>query len=388
MYLKHFNLSGRPFAGGPESQFFVPNDAVGSMVERLKAVISGRGAAAAISGGPGVGKTALVTHAAAQVADETVLARADIRQWEPESLLDQLLLSLGMDAGDGSGPLSRHRLQDAVREHNLAGSSVVAIVDVGTVSAERAKRLLRLAHMLGEDDLGLNLVLTGPHTVHKVLDVPGMIHLRQRICVRHRVRPLSEEETRRYIADGLGMAGGDPTQILGEEVPGMVYRYVAGVPRLVNTMMVAALRDAALQRLPRVTADVVSQVAQGLGWRPLAGKHPGLRPGPAKSPATTASTAPNGAPSPLQVVPPGRPANTPAAPAQSDMTAARVAPLGLSAAAKDGSAAGEPKKSPLPDTAMLGVPDMDPDDTSATGMLRLEDLDERFAEHVFSQESS
>jgi len=37
---------------------------------------------------------------------------------------------------------------------------------------------------------------------------------------------------------------------------------------------------------------------------------------------------------------------------------------------------------------LAGVPEMDPEDTSATGMLRLEDLDERFAEHVFSEEGS
>ena len=44
------------------------------------------------------------------------------------------------------------------------------------------------------------------------------------------------------------------------------------------------------------------------------------------------------------------------------------------------------KSEPLVDIGDAGVPEMDPDDTSATGMLRLEDLDERFAEHVFSEE--
>jgi hypothetical protein len=33
-----------------------------------------------------------------------------------------------------------------------------------------------------------------------------------------------------------------------------------------------------------------------------------------------------------------------------------------------------------------GVPEMDPMDTSATGMLRLEDLDDRFAESVFAED--
>ena len=50
-------------------------------------------------------------------------------------------------------------------------------------------------------------------------------------------------------------------------------------------------------------------------------------------------------------------------------------------------AAAERKKQNHPDAATAGVPVMDPDDTSATGMLKLEDLDDRFAESVFGNDS-
>jgi general secretion pathway protein A len=385
MYVKHFSLSGRPFSGGSDARFLVPNDGVEAVVQRLQDVMTGSGSASVVSGGPGVGKTALVTHAATPLGDEVVVAWADIRQWEPESLLDQLLMSLGTEPGDGSGPVSGSRLGDAVREHNRAGSTVTAAIDVGTVTAERARRLLRLAHMLGDGGLRLNLVLLGPHTVHKMLDVPGMIHLRQRVTMRHRVRPLDQQETGRYIAEALGAVDGDTVEILGDDVPGLVYRYVAGVPRLINTLMDAALMETAIRQLPRVTADVIAQVTKGLGWRPLAGKAPAPRPQPAAAPA------PKPAANPLTMPPAaGKPPSPPAAPPeqapaeQSDATASLVAPLGLDIAADKPA---EPEKqAPAPEPAIVSVPEMDPEDTSATGMLRLEDLDERFAEHVFSEE--
>lgn len=393
MYIKHFRLNERPYVQGPESRFFVPNDNVGTTIERLTEVMTGRGAAAVVSGGPGVGKTALVNHAAAQAGDNAMVAWADIRQLEAESLLDQLLLGLGMDAGDGSGPLSAHRLRVAVTDQNRAGRNVTAAIDVGTVTAERAKRLLRLAHLLGSSAIGLNIVLMGPHTLHKILDVPGMIHLRQRICIRHRVRPLSEDETRSYIGEGLTGVGGDPGSMLGDEVPSLVYRYVAGVPRLINTMMDSALTETALRQQPQVTADAVSQVAQSLGWRTLGGKAPKAKPAASKAPA------PKKAPSPLELaaekLKPDATAKADKVIAepreQSELTQALVTPLELPAAepAEDkqpAPAAAAAHSEPLVDISVAGVPEMDPEDTSATGMLRLEDLDERFAEHVFSEE--
>ena len=396
MYIKHFRLKGRPYAPGPEPQFFVPNPAVGAIATRLAEVMTGSGSMAVVSGGPGVGKTALVAHAASQAGDDAVVAWADLRQLEPESLFDQLLLSLGKEAGDGSGALSAHRLRLAVSEQNRAGQSVTAAVDVGTVTAERAKRLLRLAHLMGDGSTGLNLLLMGPHTLHKVLDVPGMIHLRQRVCIRHRVRPLTEDETRKYIGEGLGRVDGDPGALLDDDVPGLVYRYVAGVPRLINTMMDMALAETALRELPRVTADAVSQVAQALGWRTLGGKAPTPRPTAAKAAAAMPAAAP-AAPRPAkpESASPKPAAEQSAAASKASETASEpfadlVTTLDTAVAAPEAKPAAEAPKfeSPIPGMGLAGVPDMDPEDTSATGMLRLEDLDERFAEHVFSEEGS
>ena len=401
MYIKHFRLNGRPYTQGPEPQFFVPNQTVGTIAMRLQEIMTGRGAAAVVSGGPGVGKTALVAHAAAQAGDDALVAWADIRQLEPETLMDQLLLSLGTDTGDGSGALSAHRLRIAVSEQNSAGRGVTAAVDVGTVTAERAKRLLRLAHLMGDSSAGLNLVLMGPHTLHKVLDVPGMIHLRQRVCVRHRVRPLTEDETRNYIGEGLSRVGGDPGGLLGDDVPALVYRYVAGVPRLINTMMDMALSETALRQLPRVTAETIGQVAQALGWRTL-----GARPSkpqaakPAAAPAAAKPAAPTPAKKddiPLEFVadldpaPTAEPKAQEPKPVAAELTTTVDGALAAAATAKPeapAEVAAEPAKfeSPIPGMGLAGVPEMDPEDTSATGMLRLEDLDERFAEHVFSEE--
>jgi hypothetical protein len=68
------------------------------------------------------------------------------------------------------------------------------------------------------------------------------------------------------------------------------------------------------------------------------------------------------------------------------MAAAKANPLDFEKTDVANKAEAERKKIDLSDGGTAGVPEMDANDTSATGMLRLEDLDERFAESVFGND--
>ncbi len=387
MYSQHFKLNCRAFAMAPGSQFFVPNDEVNDAVTQLQNVLLSRDAVAVISGGPGVGKTSILEHARSGICDDAVIAWADLRQAEPEQLFDLLILSLGGEPAGGDSALAWHRLQDLIQKHNCDGHQVTAAVDVSNITAERAKRLLRLMHMTGEPAGQLNLVLLGPHTLHKLLNVPGLIHLRQRLVFRHRVRPLTEAETAAYLADRIQAAGGDVSKMLGSDVPGLVHRYVAGVPRLVNTLIEVSLTEAANRKLPQLGGDIVQQVARTLGWKSMShGKKAAATKTPAAAPTVTRKKAP----SPLELA---AQANAPTEQSQattaipkekSELTAALLA-----SDMQLDEASNQDKKQKTPESEkQSGVPEMSADDPGATGMLRLEDLDERFAESIFSPDQA
>ena len=162
--------------------------------------------------------------------------------------------------------------------------------------------------------------------------------------------------------------------------------------------MEAALTQAAAQREDRLDAELIVAVANALGWKPIARRR-AVRPAAAVS-AHPAAAKPRTEPGQIDRAAPSQPrqenlAASPDEAAQathSDLTAALLAPIELSLAtgqqkppkaeiSADESDPGEHLPPP-------GVPEMDPMDTSATGMLRLEDLDERFAESVFAEAES
>lgn len=380
MYRDYFKLRERPFTQAPGQRFFAANPGVTDAVTRLRHLPTARDAIAVITGGPGVGKSAIVEQAMASAGEGFVVARVDMRFAEPDELFPLLLLSLGEDPGEASASASADAVRRLMSRHGKQGQRIVVSFDSIGLTTELARQLLRLVNLAGEHDCQLNVILQGPHTLHQQVDLPALIQLRQRISYRYRVRPLTLAETDRYIRHQIESAGGDTALNMTGSVAAAVYCYVAGVPRLINTLMDAALTDACLAKIDQPDGSVIKRTAEQLGWKPLAPKQAEGAAPPASRPAT-AKTDAGSQTSRLRAI---RPATPP--PASSP---GRLAPIPMSALAARTSAAPaadatrpEPRRA---EAAAKPLVAMDATDTGATGMLRLQDLDERFAESIFSK---
>lgn len=416
MYADHFKLSDKPFNNCPADGFFTPNDEFESAVVRMEQVLQSRDAVAVITGGPGVGKTTIVSTAAQRVGDKAIVVYVDMRLTDPDLLYDLLLLNLGGESGGGDQAASLYRLKSTIARHNNEQDRKInVVIDVSSLTIERAKRILQLVHMAGEPEGQLNVILLGPHVLHKLLDTPGLIHMRQRVTFRYRVRPLTVAETEAYLKQQLERFGGRPDSILAHGASIMVYRYVGGVPRLINTLMDATLGYAAEKDAGTVTAEMVNEVARLLGWRRLSGNKSSGAGKTAKAPAKAAKTKkpdsppvftqkPEPSPFEASVAEPGQPARKDhageSAPASEgtamlmatalDMEPASATDDKLELKLAESATAPVDKSRPAADDRPApgsSIPEMDASDTSATGMLRLEDLDARFAETVFGDDT-
>ena len=393
MYVDHFKLQERPFANSPGTGFFVPASEFEMTVARIQETMLARDAVAVLTGGPGVGKSSIVAHARKTIEERAIVAYVDMRQTDPELLYDMLLLNLGAESGNGNTADSLNCLRVAINAHYKKNRRVTAVVDISGLTVERAKRLLRLVHMAGEPGGQLNVILLGPHTLHRLLDTPGLIHIRQRVGFRCRIRPLTVNETEAYIRHHFDTVGGNFDQILSSDVAKSVYRYVSGVPRLINTLMDAAMSEAGVQQLDALTPALIDEMAADLGWKPLSRVE--KKPAPAKT--TTA-------PSPSAEIPELTRRSSDSSPVKSNGNARKestgrlLAAAGLLDAEKEQAGAEKPSgptsyeaPASIPDEpqqdAPSAYPEMSSSDTSATGMLKLEDLDAQFAESAFGDDT-
>ncbi|MCL4721965.1 MAG: hypothetical protein KJ041_08465, partial [Gammaproteobacteria bacterium] len=196
-----------------------------------------------------------------------------------------------------------------------------------------------------------------------------------------------------YLRHCLSAGGRDAETVLAVNAPASAYLYTGGVPRLLNTLVDAALGELQARQQKRIDADTIRTVADQLGWKPLAGRTAASPPASAAVaiPSMAARVAVAAPAAAARVEPPSLPAT--------DITgrllaadASSVVPTGTNEPATAPEAARIPAPVPASGSASApstpsAIPAMNPDDPGATGMLRLEDLDERFAETLFSEDS-
>jgi len=373
----------RTFADPP---YFLANPIQANALARLRHAVTFPGGVAVLSGGPGVGKTAFIRQALATAASDVQLLPVDLRSAEPAELQTAILDGLGATSPESAGVPALARLREALLAQRTSGRQLILSLDVSGLNVDLARRLLRFMHLTGEQQTPVSLILQGPHTLHALLDVAGLIQLRQRLSFRMKLRPLTLLETAGYLRHCLTAPGGGGEGVLAVNAPACVYQYVAGVPRLINTLMDAALGEAQARQLGKIDADLVRQVAEQLGWKPMGSLGPADL---ARMPATpvtrraadrAVAQPPLTEPTPLPTAEP-----MPASEMTRRLQISRTAEAPADAVAPPAPTA-ERRAEPQASRAPVPVP-MDEIDTGATGMLRLEDLDERFAETLFSEDS-
>ena len=242
MYAEFYGLKELPFALTPDPRFiyFTPSHTE-VMANLHYGIESGKGLVV-VTGEVGTGKTTILRWMM-QRLDRTVLVAyifnprlsvpefyqhvatlLDVRKWETKS---ELLLELGR----------------ALESRHSRGLRTVLIVDEAQgLSPHVLEEIRLLSNFESNTAKQLQIVLTGQPELREVLNNPDLRQLKQRIALRCVIKPLPNvEETERYIASRLLVAGGKRINIFSPAAIDYIYRCSAGIPRNVNNLCDNAL---------------------------------------------------------------------------------------------------------------------------------------------------
>ena len=182
----------------------------------------------------------------------------------PEWILSRICMQLGVKNPDLSPLRMLKQLYERLLQIENEGRKAVVLIDEAQMlhSKELMEEFRGLLNLEIADKKLLNIIFFGLPELDEVmkLDAP----LAQRVAFKYTLKPLSQEETSRYINHRLSVIKCQKSPF-AEDALSVIHKYSGGVPRLVNTICDNALFEAFLRHTQLVTPALISDVAEDLG---------------------------------------------------------------------------------------------------------------------------
>jgi len=237
MYFEFYGLKESPFNITPDPRFLFYTARHREAFDHLSYGIATRKGFIELTGEVGSGKTTLC-RAVLSNLNESVRTALILNPCLSE---DQLLRAILMDFGlevKGTDRLDYfEQLNTFLLEQARLGHNVVLIIDEAQNLSPGVLEQVRLLSNLETDQHKLmQIVLSGQPELQERLSRPDLRQLRQRILVRCRLEPLTEQEIGEYIAHRLHVAGANSHVRFHPRAIRLIRKHTKGIPRLVNAI--------------------------------------------------------------------------------------------------------------------------------------------------------
>jgi general secretion pathway protein A len=179
-------------------------------------------------------------------------------------ILDEFRVSLP------EGDRTKKRLIDALNlfllDNYTAGRNAVLIIDEAQNLSHHVLEQVRLLSNLETDSEKLiQIVLVGQPELKRLLALPSLAQLNQRITVRCHVTPLARREMVPYLACRLSVADRGKNLTFSAGACRLLYRYSGGNPRYINAICDRALLGAYAQNSHTIDARLLREAVRDLG---------------------------------------------------------------------------------------------------------------------------
>ena len=214
MYESYFKFEKSPFKVVPDPSMLFASHSVREAMSRLEfAVRTGKGITV-MTGEVGTGKTTLLHALLARLERDVQAAFIFNPRLEPLDFFRMLFDEYGIEtpcATKAEYLLALNRFLIERLERDL--TTLLIVDEAQNLSAEMLEEIRLLSNLETPRSKLLQIMLVGqPELAHKLAQ-PELRQLRQRIVLRHHLRPFDEKEMQHYIDERLRLAGYTPRLI-------------------------------------------------------------------------------------------------------------------------------------------------------------------------------
>lgn len=270
MYESFYGFRQKPFQITPDPAFLYKSEKHANALAYLEYGIAENVGVIVLTGEIGSGKTTLVQYILARLdpaIDAAVIFNTSVTAGE--------LLGLVMEEFDLPRQGDKAEILSAFNRFLVDGygrgrRALLIIDEAQNLSAEALEEVRLLTNLQTTQQAILQVMLVGQPELAAKLKRPDLRQLAQRIAASYHLTGLDREETGRYIAHRLAVAGGSP-EIFTAAAVDLIFELSQGIPRAINLLCQAALVYGFAEEAPRVSQDIVRQIqADNLGVGPAA----------------------------------------------------------------------------------------------------------------------
>jgi general secretion pathway protein A len=265
MYKSFFGLKENPFNVNPDPRFLFLTKQIEEALSGLMYGIQTRKGFITLTGEVGTGKTTLVNR----LLDWLHLKRTKTAflfnsRMNTNQLFDFIMAEFDIPCDNKSKSQQLMKLNHWLLERYRAGETAVLIVDEAqNLTFPVLEEIRLLTNLETSTEKLLQIVLSGQPELEERLKLPQLRQLRQRITLRCRTMPLTNEQTRDYIHERLRIAGADQLQeIFSAKAIASVHYFSMGIPRVINLLCEHALINSFVEQERIVEAKVIEDVAR------------------------------------------------------------------------------------------------------------------------------
>ncbi len=241
MYRDYYRLQEDPFNITPDPRFLLLTKQHREAINHMLFGIRQRKGFICLTGEVGAGKTVLCRALLSVLPTKCRTALILNPMLTETQLLQATLSEFGITTKRRGRLDYLNLLNQFLLEVNSAGGDAVLIIDESQDMPDKTLEMARLlSNLETEQHKLLQIVLVGQPEFRDKLARPKFRQLAQRITVRYHLKPLSREDTERYIQHRLSVAGGNEAnaKIVRFDAGAVkeIYRYSRGTPRLINAI--------------------------------------------------------------------------------------------------------------------------------------------------------
>ena len=265
MYEEFYGLAHAPFEMTPDpSMLYLGETHREGLATLLYAVKSGKGFLV-LTGEVGTGKTTLLHALLSQLDSETPSAFLFNPRLEPLDFFRLVFDELGIEEKRRNKAEYLLALNEFLIDCMRQGRRALLIIDEAqNLSAELLEEVRMLSNLETSTSKLVQIMLVGQPELGEMLDRPELRQLKQRVGLRHHLRPFDARELDQYMNERLRLAGHVGKDIFKRSARRELLACTGGIPRLINVVCDGALLAGYARGQTTLGGDVIRGVAEDL----------------------------------------------------------------------------------------------------------------------------